>query len=292
MIPPLVSFIAWNRMGLTVRNLTALLDTKDDFQLHIVDNNSLDGSWEYINELKDNRIVARTKLAINQGPIHAANYNLSKRRKEQFFIILDNDVNIHTSDWVSRFMDNFKAFPELGLLGAVSKEYFDRYRLPLVKQQFEDSFYLQVQRGFVEGCCQCFRPELLELLGYWSEENCMGDVEICHRIANYTPYKMGFIPGIEIDQIQFVHCDSCCGKSRCSLNKQGKNCFDIHREKYNNPRFRNTYGWKYEKCILEMEKCTRKTFCASIHDEDSLKEHRYDRQSAEENFRFYRDNAN
>ncbi|NJD02002.1 MAG: glycosyltransferase family 2 protein [Ruminiclostridium sp.] len=292
MIPPLVSFIAWNRMGLTARNLTALFNTKDDFHLHIIDNNSMDGTWEYINDLKDSRIISKTKLDANQGPIHAVNYNLSKRSKEQFFITIDNDVNIHTSDWVPKFMDTFKVFPNLGLLGAVSKEYYGRYRLPLLLQRFEGIHYLQIQKGFVEGCCQCLRPELLELLGYWSEENCMGDMEICHRIAHYTPYKMGFIPGIEIDQLQFVSCDSCCGKSRCSLDRKVKTCFSIHREKYNNPQFRNRYGWKYEKCIHEMENGSRTNFCASIHDEDSLKKHRYDKQNAEENFRFYRDNAN
>jgi len=292
MIPPLVSFIAWNRMGLTARNLTAMLNTKDDFQLHIIDNNSMDDTWEYIKDLKDGRIISRTKFANNEGPVHAVNYNLSKRRKEQFFITVDNDVNVHTSGWVSSFLDTFKAFSNLGLLGAVSNEYYSRYRLPLVKQESEGAFYLQVQRGFVEGCCQCLKPELLELLGYWSEENCMGDVEICHRIARYTPYKMGFIPGIEIDQLQSVPCDSCCGKSWCGLDRKEKSCFSIHREKYNNPRFRNTYGWKYEKCLHEMENGSREIFCASIHDEASLKEHKYNRHTAEENFRFYREKAN
>ncbi len=292
MIPPLVSFIAWNRMGLTARNLAALLHTEDDFQLHIIDNNSMDDSWDYINDLKDPRILSRTKLAVNQGPIHAVNYTLSKRQKDQFFITVDNDVNIHTSHWVSSFLDTFRAFPNLGLLGAVSKEYYSRYRLPLLIQEMDGACYLQAQRGFVEGCCQCLRPELLELLGYWSEENCMGDVEICHRITRYTPYKMGFIPGIEIDQQQSVSCEDCCGRSRCSLYGKPKNCFDIHREKYNNPQFRNKYGWKYDNNIQEMEKGSRGIFCASVHDEDSLKGHNHNRQSAEENFRFYREHAN
>ncbi len=292
MIPPLVSFIAWNRLGLTARNLTALLDTEDDFQLHIIDNCSMDDSWEYICDLKDSRIISRTKFAVNAGPIHAVNYNLSKRKKGQYFITVDNDVNIHTPGWVSGFLDVFKAFPMLGILGAVSKEYFNRYRLPLIKRQLDGTCYLEIHKGFVEGCCQCLRPELLELLGYWSEENCMGDMEICHRTARYTPYKMGFIPGVEIDQLQYTSCDSCCAKNQCSLDKKVKSCFGLYRERYNNPQFRNLYGRKYENCIAEMEKGSRTKFCASIHDETSLKEHRYDRESAEENFRFYRENAN
>lgn len=292
MIPPLVSFVAWNRMGLTARNLTALLNKKDDFELHIIDNNSVDDTWEYISGLKDGRIASRTRFAANQGPVHAGNFNLSKRRKGQYFITVDNDVNIHTEGWVSKFMEAFGAFPELGLLGAVSNEYYSRYRLPLLKRQFPDTFFLQVYKGFIEGCCQCFRPELLEALGYWSEENCLGDMEICHRINRHTYYKMGYLPGIEIDQLQHVDCGSCPGKHQCSLDKEKKSCFDLHRERYSNPRFRNTYGWKYEKCVREMENGSRTAFCASVHDPDSLKGHRYDIRMAEENFRFYREHAN
>lgn len=292
MQPPLVSFIAWNRMGLTVRNLTALLKTEDDFELHIIDNNSQDNTWDYLDSLKDERIKCKTRFNVNRGPIFAANYNLSQRSKEQFFITVDNDVNIHTSNWISKFTEAFRIFPELGLLGAVSKEYYKRYRAPLLIRQTESLHYLQLQMGFVEGCCQCLRPEVLNRLGYWSEENGMGDMEICHRIAHFTPYKMGFLPGIEIDQLQSVSCEDCAGKSRCSLDTDKRTCFSIRDEKYRNPQFRNTYGWKYKKCILEMERGKRTAVCASIHDEESMKNHLFYRTMAEENFRFYAENAN
>lgn len=292
MVPPLVSFIAWNRMGLTVRNLTALLNTEDDFELYIIDNHSRDDTWDYLKGLKDGRIKNKIRFDINQGQVFAVNYNLSRRRKDQFFITVDNDVNIHTSRWVSKFLEAFDAFPELGLLGAVSKEYYSRYRLPLLIRQAEGFHCLQIQTGFVEGCCQCLNPEVINRLGYWSEENCMGDVEICHRIAHYTPYKMGFLPGIEIDQLQTVSCDACPGKSWCSLDRKVETCFSIREEKYRNPQFRNTYGWKYEKCVFETELGKRTAFCASVHDEESMENHLFDRSMAEENFRFYAENAN
>lgn len=40
MTPPLVSYSTFNRMGLTARSLYSLLNTSDDFELHIIDNNS------------------------------------------------------------------------------------------------------------------------------------------------------------------------------------------------------------------------------------------------------------
>lgn len=292
MTPPLVSFITWNRMGLTVRNMTALLQTEDDFELHIVDSNSLDDTWDYLMSISDPRIKAVTRLDKNRGPVYAANYNLSRRKKDQFFITVDSDVNIHTPHWITRFMEAFEAFPEAGLLGAVSDRYYKSYRLPLVKRQAGEIYYLKLCKGFVEGCCQCFRPEVLELLGYWSEENCLGDVEMSYRVGKYTPYTSGFFPGVELDQEQYIACDACGGKRWCKLINAGTDCFRLREEKYRNPQFRNRYGWKYEQWLKESEKSGKEAFCASVHDEEAFRAHGYDKKSAEENFRFYELNSN
>ena len=292
MIPPLVSFVTWIRMGLTIRNLTALLGTSDDFDLHIVDSNSMDGTWSYLQSLKDNRIKSVTKFDYNMGPVYATNYNLSKRKRNQYFIAFDSDVNIHTKDWTGKFMEVFEAFPKVGLLGAVTKEYYDRYRLPLVKRENKDTYYLELCKGFVEGCCQCLRPELLDILGYWSEENCVGDMEISFRIQNCTSFKAGFLPAVEIDQLQLVSCNECSGHKYCKLDHEELNCFGIRDKKYQNPQFRTQFSWKYRRFIDEIRSGKREPYCASIHDEESMKNHYYNMQMANENFDYYIKNAN
>lgn len=292
MIPPLVSLITWNRLGLTDRNIRALLQTTDDFELYVADNNSRDGTWEYLQELSDPRLRSLTRFDANRGPVYAANYHLSKRKNGQYFITVDSDVNIHTPDWISKFLDTFRAFPEVGLLGAVSGEYLSRNKLPLIKKEVSGACYLQICKGFVEGCCQCLRPELLDKLGYWNEECCMGDMEICRRICNYTSFKAGFLPSIEIDQLQFLPCGKCGVKDICTLINDGKSCFELHREKYRNPQFRNHYNWKYNKYAKDLENGKSTPYCASIHDSNAMKMHGYNRHSAEENFKYYMDHAN
>lgn len=292
MTPPLVSFVAWNRMGLTLKNLEALLNTTDDFELHIVDNGSTDGTWSFMKDIRDERIKCKTRFEANRGQVYAVNHNLSKRKKDQYFITVDSDVNIHTSNWISRFLRAFELFPEAGLLGAVPQEYYDRYRLPAIKREREGACYIQACRGFVEGCCQCIRPEVFDILGYWSEENCMGDVELCHRIGGYTPYKAGFLPAVEISQKQEISCESCSAGSECGFYAAEKSCFSVWRDKYANPRFKGLFGWKYRQCVEEMERGIRSARCASIHDEKSLKDCRYNREMAEENFNFYITNSN
>ena len=292
MIPPLVSFITWNRLGLTDRNLKALFKTTDDFELYLADNNSQDGTWEYLQHLKDPRIKSKIRFDANRGPVYAGNYHLAQRKNGQYFITVDSDVNIHTSDWISKFAEAFRQFPEVGLLGAVSREYLVRNRQLLVKKEKNSACYLQIYKGFVEGCCQCLRPELLDRIGYWNEECCIGDMEICNRICSHTSFKAGFIPAVEIDQLQFVSCDECGVKDICSLKCNGKSCFDIHKEKYRNPQFRNKYSWKYGQYLKELESGKRTAYCASLHDDQSIKKASYNRHSSEENFKYYMDNAN
>ncbi|MCS4465629.1 glycosyltransferase family 2 protein [Clostridium botulinum] len=117
MVPPLISYVTFNRLGLTVKNLSSILDSTDDFELHIIDNNSTDGTWKYIQSLNDRRIKSRIQIGVNSGPIYALNLNLSKRKPDQYFITVDNDVYIETKDWITRFMKVFETFPEVGLLG-------------------------------------------------------------------------------------------------------------------------------------------------------------------------------
>jgi len=293
-LPPLVSFVTWNRMGLTIRNLSALLKTTDDFELHIADSNSKDNTWSYIQTLQDVRIKSKTRLPANKGPIFAVNFNLSKRRMGQYFITVDSDVHIYTADWVSKFTKVFDMFPDAGLLGAVSADYYDRYRCPMIRLEKCGVGYLQITKGFVEGCMQCLRPELLDTLGYWCEECCMGDVEICERICRRTGFKAGYLPAIKIDRLQSIDCGVCMGKQLCGLygNRDGKDCFAIRQERYRNPQFREEYGWKYRKCLDDMDHGRKSVFRASINDGESLKMHSYNRHSAEENFRYYEMNAN
>lgn len=292
MIPPQVSFITWNRLGLTDRNLNALFKTADDFELYLADNNSQDDTWEYLKDLSDPRIKLKTRFDSNRGPVYATNYHLSLRKNEQYFITLDSDVNIHTSNWISKFIETFQQFPEVGLLGAVSWEYLNRNRQVLVKKEMGSACYLQIVKCFVEGCCQCLRPQLLDQLGYWNEECCMGDVEICYRICNHTSFKAGFIPTVEIDQLQFIPCGQCGCTDLCSLKQEQKSCFDIHDEKYSNPQFRNMYRWKYGQYLKELDSGKREVYCSSIHDAQSMEKVYYNRHSAEENFKYYMDNAN
>lgn len=295
MKPPYVNYVTWNRMGLTARNLTRLLETTDDFALHIVDSSSSDNTWDFLQNLKDRRIKSVTRFDKNKGPIYAANYALSQRDPDQYFFTIDSDVYINTNSWVSKFMEVFETFPEVGLLGVVKGSPYPPYLPPVLFNIKNGVSYLQLKNAsiidpldFVPGHFQCLRPELLETIGYWSEENHYGDAELSVRVVQFTPFSAGYVNTVEIDQVQQITCDQCKCKELCSIKDSEDDCFSLRDKDYRNPLFAMKYFWKHLKTYEEMKNGIRSAYCASIHDEESMKNHLYYKDWAMENFNFYK----
>lgn len=305
MTPPFISYVAFNRLGLTAASLKSILATSEDFEMHIIDSNSKDNTWDFLQSLKDERIKSITKFPVNAGPIYALNFNLAKRRPDQYFFTIDSDVCIETNDWITRFMTIFNAFPNIGVLGMMRpKPYLQIY--PEVTPRVNGSLScLELKNGFVDvildfahGCLMCLKPELISEIGYWSEENCFGDAEICPRVNNYTSYRVGFMsdinykPIVDITMEQQIACDQCSAQEFCKLIKENKTCFVLHTTKRKNESFVNKFKWKYLETFKELEEGKRTAYCASIFDPKSTDGHLYHRDWALENFSFYIENAN
>ncbi len=299
MLPPLISYITFNRLGLTVKNLTTILESSDDFEMHIIDNNSTDGTWKYIQGLKDSRIMSRARIDVNFGQIYALNLNLVKRRPEQYFMTVDNDVYIETKDWISRFLKVFETFPEVGLLGVQRGQPYED-PLPSVIPKVKDNiFYLEldnstpnIDQNYIPGCCMCLRPELLNEIGYWCEENCFGEIELSNRVNNYTSFKSGFVTNISIQMPQTMDCSTCQYNSQCTLNKYTETCFTNYNKLYKNDEFKKHYRWKLDETITDLKSGARPVYCASANDGTSTSTHVFNYEWAMENFNYYINNAN
>lgn len=305
MVPPFLSYITFNRMGLTAKSLNSILSTPEDFEMHIIDCNSKDDTWEYLQSINDSRIKSKTRLSYNMGPIFALNLNLTKRRPDQYFFTVDTDVVIKTKDWLTRFMTVFNTFPDVGLLGVQrSAPYLPVYP-PVIPVTSNGVTYLQLTNGqidapldFVHGCCMGMRPELIKQIGYWSEEVCYGDAELTPRVMHYTNFKAGYMSDqfmnslIEIDMTQKIPCYECLAQGYCKRNKVTETCFDIHLRSHKNEPFVNIARWKYLEFFKELERGQRTAYCASIFDANSLMNHVYNHQWAMENMNYYLINSN
>ncbi len=60
------------------------------------------------------------------------------------------------------------------------------------------------------------RPEVFNVIGYWNKVAAYGDAGIRIRINNYLSFKVGYVTGIEIDNIQNITCVVCQSKKWCN----------------------------------------------------------------------------
>lgn len=281
MSAPLVCFVTWNRAGLVARNLTALLKTTDDFELYIIDSNSTDGTWQFIEGLKDDRIICKKRWDRNRGYVFAGNYALSKRKKDQYFITIDSDACIKTDGWVKKFMSAMDAFPDVGLLGLMPnlQVVLDWWKWPYQIINNGDLSYYQLHSD-VWGGCMCLRPELIELIGYFNEETGRADYDLWSRVDKFTPFKMGYINTIDIDSIQKISCEECIIKNKCPLYDTGITCFDIHKKGYKHVELVQTMEYRHNEFMKEIADGKRSVYCASLHDPKSIATHYYNKKWA------------
>lgn len=309
MSAPLVCFVAYKRLGSTVCSLDALLKTEDDFELVIVDNASNDGTWEYIENIKDERIKIKHQVDKNYGIIYALNYGLSKREKYQPFIHVENDIQINDKDWVTRFKKTAALFPEIGLIGISSKQYeaaiqkqfppderfLKRCLADKVSHKMNMRFIPETREDItcyynpvVIGCCNYITPEVIELIGYRNEESCGADLEIGRRINLFTPYFSAVATAFYIDYIGVVDCPNCIAKGMCKYSRNTRcSCHDEYMKFYTHRVFAETLRPKVAELISDIKENKRPLYSASIHDEESIQNNYYDKEAAMKNFEFF-----
>lgn len=296
---PYLNYLTFNRLGLTIKNLNNILESDENFEMHITDCNSQDSTWDYIKSLDDKRIKSRTKFKYNLGPIYALNYNLTKRKPNQYFFTVDSDVYIKTKNWMVKYLEIFEAFPEVGLLGVMRDNPYPRFLPPIIPRVKGELSYLELKNAqingimdFIPGCLQALRPELINEIGYWSEENGYGDAEISPRILHFTPFKAGFLTTVDIDMAQSIGCNECEGQNICTLSRSINSCFMLSKKSNINESFAKKFNWNYMECFKELEEGKRTAYCASVLDPKSRESHVYNEEWALKNFRYYFNKSN
>lgn len=310
MAVPVVCFVSYERLGVTANNLDTLLKTEDDFELYIVDNFSKERNWEFIMDLKDDRIKEKRRFSKNYGSICATNYGLSHRRIDQPYIYIENDVSVIEKNWVKKFEQTLAAFPELALIGAASERYLQslKNRFPvldtlnmsqesLVKNK--NTFNLKpinkknITAYFfpnILGNINYLTPNILKHIGYWSEETYGGDAEICGRINRFTEYYTAITTNFYVDIIERVNCKTCVARDYCIYEKKiDGECSDVYKKMKATAYapFYKVVGKKIDEFLDDISKKTRPLYCASIHDAESMINHSYDYQSAIKNFNVF-----
>ena len=227
---------------------------------------------------------------MNRGCAYAINYIMSKRKKEQFFFHLDSDTYMITPDWITKFMEVMSEYPEVGAASTIKPSILGYYSL-YGKDMERNGIKINLIDTLV-GNCLCLRPEVIEQLGYFNEETGRCDSDYSIRIKEFTNYKMALVSSIVIDQKQKIDCSECIINNICKAKINNTTCFKIRDSKYQNLIFEANSKNLVKLYYNEIKEGKRTPYCASIHDEKSMKNNYYNKSRAEQIFKYYINNAN
>jgi GT2 family glycosyltransferase len=211
------------RSTLTSKTLSDLVLTSVDFnkhQLFISDNGSCKATqdiYEWLKIIWDAKELPSQNLTIhingkNLGTANAINKGIAEREPNQFIIKMDNDVIIHSSDWVEQLEEAMTREPKIGILGLKRRDLLEsttnidtncRSKLIQLPHNPGERWYVVETCKHVMGTCTMLSPALIDKIGgFYQMDGIYGfdDSLMCVRAA-IAGYMCGFLTGIDIDHI-------------------------------------------------------------------------------------------
>ncbi|WP_223920853.1 glycosyltransferase [Geobacter sp. AOG2] len=175
-----IGMVTYNRLEFTRQAIDALVRFTDyPYVLTVVDNNSGDGTREYLREMKAQGVISNLVLLDeNIGVAKASNMAWSLVPDAGYYLKLDNDIVIQKHGWLSAMVRILEDIPQLGAL-AYS---FEPTSYPLHSL---NGHTVRLKNGNLGGACFLIPARTRERLGYWCEDYGLyseEDFDYCYRM--------------------------------------------------------------------------------------------------------------
>lgn len=156
-----VTVTSFNRLQSTAQCINALKKTRcPGWQLTVVDNNSVDGSVEYLKTLHSEGVINNLLLCKrNMGVAVAANLGWATV-PAPYYVKLDNDVEVLREDWLTTLLETARSAPDVGCAG-----YYIEDSWPGL-QADATSFAVE----YSVGSCILIPQATHARLGFWNED--------------------------------------------------------------------------------------------------------------------------
>jgi len=189
-----ITVVTQNRLALTRVCLESLLPTlRDGMYVTVVDNGSTDGTPEYLDVVASgNDRVSVVTLPRNMGVAIAANCGWAFRDTD-YYLKLDNDMQILAADWLERLLDVMENAPEVGMAGY---RFFDKHEVRPVTLSSGHAFLRSSACG---GGCALIPRRVHEVCGFWCEDYGRyghEDVDYNNRVMQ-KGFAIGYLDGTE-----------------------------------------------------------------------------------------------
>lgn len=196
--------------SLTLNSLVETVDL-DKHRVIVVDNGSCEATKTILKSFVDFAVIELITLPENIGTARAINQAWKLRKPGEHCIKMDNDVVIHSKNWIEEMEFCIQRQPEIGIIGLKRKDLEEfpghpdenfRSQLIMIPHERGEKWRVVEAVGHVIGTCQMYNSALLDKIGYLYQPGLYGydDVLAAYRAAAVGFWSV-FIPHIEIDHI-------------------------------------------------------------------------------------------
>ncbi|HED17020.1 MAG TPA: glycosyltransferase, partial [Gammaproteobacteria bacterium] len=164
-----IGMITYNRLEFTRQAIDALIKYTDSpYVLTVVDNNSQDGTREYLMQMQQQGAINNLVLLDeNAGVAKAANVAWLQEPDVAYFLKLDNDIVVQKAGWLKAMVDTIDQVSEAGVVGYNFEPIsFPQYKIEGVTVRLKDN----CGKNILGGACILIPRRTEKLLGYWNEE--------------------------------------------------------------------------------------------------------------------------
>lgn len=163
-----IALLTWNRIELTRKCIDSILKyTTVPFNLMVADNNSTDGTREYLLDLYRSKKIHRLLLFDRNTGVACATNSLWELSQSDYFFKLDNDIEIKRPGWASEMSGIIQRNPEVDITAFSFLKQFQNRDFPLITLSGGDT--VQDTRFFGGGCFM-IPKKTHRKLGYFCED--------------------------------------------------------------------------------------------------------------------------
>jgi GT2 family glycosyltransferase len=171
--------VTYNRLYFTKEAIDSVLThTQFPHVLTVVDNNSTDGTQEYLKELHDaGKFKNLVLLPENIGVAKASNLAW-QLENFKYYMKYDNDISFNSGCWLTPMIEILEKAPDIGIIGYS----FEGWNPGICKI---NDCEVRVREGNIGGACVVIPERTREKIGYWCEDYGLyseEDYDYCQRV--------------------------------------------------------------------------------------------------------------
>lgn len=194
----------------TLQSLFLQLYNRPEYRLRLSVNAHTENTLRIIKEFADiiDEVIFNDK---NIGTAEAINKVWKGRKSDTHCLKMDDDVVIHSDDWLDLMVEAIEREPRIGIIGLKRKDCWENPKHPspdykseliMLPQEAGQKWIVVEKCKHIIGTCQLYNSKLLEKIGYLYQPSLYGYDDV---LASWRSHIAGFInvhlPQIEIDHI-------------------------------------------------------------------------------------------